>query len=132
MKILIAEDEFVSRKVLNKQLSVFGEVDNASNGKEALAAVKMALDEHEPYELICLDIMMNEVDGITALQGIRRLEGQVGVKEGSRVKILMASGISDKKMVLAAAKAGCDGYLIKPIAKPRLYEELAKLGIQTP
>ncbi|MEN8257950.1 MAG: response regulator [Thermodesulfobacteriota bacterium] len=132
MKILFAEDDFVSRKILNKYLSVLGEVDIASNGKEAITAVKMALDEHEPYELICLDVMMKEVDGIRALQGIRRLEEQEGVKEENRAKIVMASGVSDKKMVVAAAKAGCDAYLIKPITKPRLFEELSTIGIETP
>jgi two-component system chemotaxis response regulator CheY len=132
MKILIAEDEFVSRKILNNLVTPLGEVDIASNGKEALAAVKMALDEHEPYELIFLDVMMKELDGIRALQGIRRLEEQEGVKEENRAKILVVSGVSDKKMVVAAAKAGCDVYIIKPITKPRLFEELSKIGITEP
>ena len=131
MKILIAEDDFVSRKILNKQLCTIGEVDIASNGKEALEAVKMAMDEHEPYELICLDVMMPEVNGISALQGIRVLENQLGIKEGNRAKIIMTTGLSDREKVMVAAKAGCDAYMIKPITKPRLYEELSKLGIET-
>lgn len=132
MKILIAEDDFVSRKILNRLISILGEVDIASDGKEAVAAVKMALDEHEPYELICLDVIMPKLDGITALQAIRRLEDQGGLKADNRAKVLMVSGVSDREKVLAAAKAGCDTYLIKPITKPRLFEELGKLGIKTP
>ena len=132
MKILIAEDDFLSRKLLNKILSALGEVDIASNGKEAIAAVKMALDEHDHYELICLDIMMPMVDGIHALQGIRQLEGQAKIKEEHRATVVMTTALSDKKQVMAAAKAGCDAYLIKPITKPRLFEELGKLGIEIP
>ncbi len=132
MKMLIAEDNFVARKLLNKQLGVLGEVDIAANGKEALEAVKMALDEHEPYGLICLDVTMPELDGIGALQVIRRLEDQGNIKAENRAKIIMTTGLSDREKVLAAAKAGCDAYMIKPITKPRLFEELSKLGIDIP
>ncbi len=132
MKILIAEDNFVARKILTKQLCTLGEVDIASNGKEALEAVRMALDEHEPYGLICLDVTMPELGGIGALQGIRLIEAQGGIKEQNRVKIIMTTGLSDRDKVLAAAKSGCDAYMIKPITKPRLFEELSKLGIEIP
>ena len=60
-KILIAEDNFVSRKLLNKQLAGLGEVDVASNGKEAITAVEMAINDHALYDMIFLDIMMPEV-----------------------------------------------------------------------
>ncbi len=132
MKILIAEDDFISRKILNTQLSALGDVDIASDGKEALEAVKMALDEHEPYDLIFLDIKMPKVDGLKALQGMRRLENQEKVKEEDQAKIIIVSGMSDKKMVVTAVKAGCNAYIIKPITKPRLIEELNKLGVDTP
>lgn len=131
IKILIAEDDFFSRKLLCKILAALGEVDIAVSGKEALAAVQMALDEHEPYQLICLDVMMPQVDGLKALQGIRQLEGQAGVKEENQAKVVITTASSDRKKVLAAAKAGCDAYLIKPLTKLRLFEELGRLGIDT-
>jgi two-component system chemotaxis response regulator CheY len=129
MKILVVEDNFVARNILHNQLAALGEVDSAGNGREALEAVKMALEEHAPYGLICLDVTMPELSGIGALQGIRRLEIQGGVKEQNRAKILMTTGHSDRKKVLASAKAGCDAYMIKPITRLRLFEELSKLGI---
>lgn len=132
MKILVAEDDFFSRKLLNKILSSLGEVDIAASGKEALAAVKSGLDDHAHYRLICLDVMMPQMDGLTALQAIRQLESHAGLREENRAKIVMTTASSDRKKVLAAAKAGCDAYLIKPITKPRLLEELARLGIAAP
>ena len=132
MKILIAEDDFVSRKILNKILSPLGEIDNAANGNEALTAVRMAIEANEPYDLICLDIMMPEVDGIMALKKIRQLEAQKGVNPEARSKIIMTSALSDKKYVLAAVQATCDGFLVKPIIKDRLFDELRKHGFDIP
>jgi two-component system chemotaxis response regulator CheY len=132
MKILIAEDDFVSRKILNKILSPLGEIDNAANGNEALTAVRMAIEANEPYDLICLDIMMPEVDGIMALKKIRQLEAQKGVNPEARSKIIMTSALSDKKYVLAAVQAKCDGFLVKPIIKDRLFDELRKHGFDIP
>jgi two-component system, chemotaxis family, chemotaxis protein CheY len=54
----------VQRKLLINQLFSLGEVDMAANGKEAVMAVELAFDEHQPYDLIFLDIMMPENDGI--------------------------------------------------------------------
>ena len=55
MKILMAEDDFTSRKILQIILSKYGEVDIAVNGSEAIKAVKFALAKHENYDFICLD-----------------------------------------------------------------------------
>lgn len=132
MKILIAEDDFVSRKILNKILSPIGEVDNAANGNEALTAVRMAIEANEPYDLICLDIMMPEIDGIMALKKIRQLEAQKGLNPEAKSKIFMTTAISDKKYVLASAQADCDGFLVKPMDKKRLFDEIRKHGLDIP
>ena len=132
MKILIAEDDFVSRKLINTLLSPLGEVDIAANGNEAVMAVKIALKNNHPYDFICLDILMPEVDGIMALKKIRQLESQKGLNPETRSKIIMTTAASDKNHVLAAAQADCDGYLVKPIKKDRLFYEIRKLGFDIP
>ncbi len=55
MRILIVEDDFASRKVLQKMLSPYGECDMAADGEEAVKACRMALEENSPYGLICMD-----------------------------------------------------------------------------
>ncbi|MBW2604221.1 MAG: response regulator [Deltaproteobacteria bacterium] len=132
MKILIAEDDFVSRKLLNMILAPLGEVDIAVNGQEAFIAVKMAFENNESYDLICLDILMPEVDGIMALKNIRQLEAQKGVTLEKRSKIIMTSAVSDKKYVVAAVQSNCDGFLVKPIIKDRLFDEIRKHGLDIP
>jgi two-component system chemotaxis response regulator CheY len=132
MKILIAEDDFTARKLLNMQLSPLGEVDIAANGNEAIMAVKMAFKNNQPYDFICLDILMPEVDGIMALKKIRQLEAQKGLNPEKRSKIIMTSAVSDKKYVVAAVQANCDGYLVKPIKRDRLFDEIRKHGFDIP
>jgi len=132
MKILIAEDDFVSRKILNTQLTSLGEVDCAANGNEAFIAVKMAFEDNHPYDLICLDIMMPQVDGIMALKKIRQLEAPKGLSPETRSKIIMITALSDKNHVMAAAQANCDGFLVKPIEKKRLLDEIRKHGFDIP
>ena len=128
MKILIAEDDFVSRKLVNTLLSPLGEVDIAVNGNEAVMAVKIALKNNQPYDFICLDILMPEVDGIIALKKIRQLEAQKGLNPETRSKIIMTTAVSDKNYVVAAVQANCDGFLVKPITKDRLFDEIRKHG----
>ncbi len=59
MKILIAEDDLVSRSFLSRFLEKYGDCDLVVDGLEALDAFLMALKEKDPYRLICLDIMMD-------------------------------------------------------------------------
>ncbi|HBN09144.1 MAG TPA: response regulator, partial [Cyanobacteria bacterium UBA8530] len=61
MRILIVEDDFTSRRLLQKILAPYGECEIAINGKEAVSAVELAWGEDAPYHLICLDIMMPEM-----------------------------------------------------------------------
>ena len=63
MRILIVEDDFICRRLVHDILAPYGDCDVAMNGKEGMKAFKMALNAGKPYNLICLDIMMPEMDG---------------------------------------------------------------------
>ena len=64
MKILIAEDDRVSRTFMEKFMSAYGQCDIAVDGMEAIDLFMEALKRKEPYDLACLDIMMPKVDGL--------------------------------------------------------------------
>jgi two-component system chemotaxis response regulator CheY len=128
MKTLVVEDDFVSRLLLQKILIPYGETHIAVNGKEAIEAFKLAQDEKRPYDLICLDIMMPEMDGHEVLKKIREME-QAESKGLRHVKVVMTTALSDSKNVISAFKSQCDGYLTKPLDKRKLLEQLHNLGL---
>ena len=96
MRILIAEDDFASRKVILKFLSVYGECDVTVDGMEAVDAFMMALEEDNPYDLICLDVMMPVMDGYQALKSIREIEKEHGLAVLSML-VALALKVVDKK-----------------------------------
>ena len=132
MVILITEDDFVGRRLLMRHFQGIGEIEVAVNGKEAVAAARLALTEGTYYDLICLDIMMSGLDGIQALQSIRQLEAQHGLTPDTRAKVFMTTASSEKGKVVEAVRAGCDAYLIKPITRIRMLEEMARVGLAVP
>lgn len=129
MKILIAEDDLASRKVLYKFLSNYGECDITLDGMETLEAFMLAWDEGKPYDLICLDIMMPELDGVKTLKTIRDIENQKGIEESRRAKIIMTTALNDADSVLGAFETGCEAYAAKPIDMKKLAEVMKKLGL---
>jgi two-component system, chemotaxis family, chemotaxis protein CheY len=129
MKALIVEDDFTSRLLLQKLLAPYGESHIAVNGKEAVSAFRQSVVDNEPYDLICLDIMMPEMDGIAALREIRAAETRMGLMEGDGVKVIMVSALKDMKNVSAAYNEFCDSYLVKPVDKAKLIDQLAQLRL---
>ena len=80
MKILIIEDDFASRKILASILSSYGKCDLAVDGIEGLKAVSQAYRNNEPYDFICLDIMMPKLDGQETLKIIREMEKERNIE----------------------------------------------------
>jgi two-component system chemotaxis response regulator CheY len=129
MKILIAEDDLTSRLFMKKYLSRFGECDVVMNGIEAVDHVMNAINLAQPYDLICLDIMMPKVDGIKALKTIREIEKTSLNENQEPSKIIMITALNDKETVEEAYKYGCEAYAWKPIDLERFEEVLVKLGL---
>ena len=129
MKMLIVEDDFTSRMLLQEILKYYGTSHIAVNGKEAVEAVRIALEIGEPYDLICLDIMMPEMDGQEALSMIRQMEASGCITSINRSKIIMTTTLADKETVINAAQRQCDSFITKPMHKAKLLEELRKMKL---
>ena len=129
MRILIAEDDFAIRKVLLKFLSEYGECDVTVDGMEAIDAFLMALEEGQPYDLVCLDVMMPIMDGYQALKNIRKIEKDKQVAEEDAVKVIMTTALNEEKNVKKAFELGCTVYCAKPVDMDRLRETLEKIGL---
>lgn len=129
MRSLVVEDDFTERILLTEFLKSYGECDNAHDGKAALKMVSRAVEMGAYYDLICLDIVMPEVDGHTTLAGIRRIEAEKKVPSTKAAKIIMVTALTDRKNFFAAMGANCDGYIRKPVRLEMLLEELKNMKL---
>lgn len=126
-RILIVEDDFASFKVLQEYLSDYGECCFATDGADAVAAFQDALQQGHPYDLICLDIMLPNMDGHRALEQIHQIERAQGIPPERSVKVIMTTAIDDSEVIAQAFNEGCKAYLVKPITTDRIYHEMNKL-----
>lgn len=128
MRILIAEDDLGSRMFLKQIMKVYGDCDVAVDGLETVDAFLMAWDEEQPYELICLDIMMPRLDGLKALQIIRDLEEEKKIPKKDQVKVIMTTALNEQQTVYSAFELGCEAFAAKPISQERMQWVLEKMG----
>jgi two-component system chemotaxis response regulator CheY len=127
MKTLIIDDDFISRLILQKLLSPYGPCHQVVRGQEGVKAFAMAHLEESPYDLVCLDVMMPEMDGQEVLKTLRALERRERVKEGREAKIFMTTAVDAMESVMEAYyRGGCTTYLVKPIDKGRLLDALGE------
>lgn len=130
MRALIVDDDFYCRSYLQEILHAYAYCDIAVNGDEAIFAFRRAWAESKPYDLICLDLVMPEIDGHKALREIRAIEKEMGVEQGA--KIIITTVLDDTKETHDAFFLGeADTYLVKPIDEAVLVAELRKLGLLT-
>lgn len=101
----------------------------AVNGKEALDAFHLGHLSGEPYQLICLDIMMPEMDGQAVLKALRGEEEARGILSSDGVKIIMTTALNDMTNIFAAYRSLCDGYMVKPISRAKLLEQVREFGL---
>lgn len=130
MKILLAEDDFASRKFMGKILEKYGETDITVNGLEAIDAFLMAMDDDEKYDMVVLDVMMPMLDGYQVLSTIRKIESEKNFKPEERTKVIMTTALNEELNVKKAMEIGCDAYVGKPVNVEKFTVLLSKLGFE--
>jgi two-component system, chemotaxis family, chemotaxis protein CheY len=130
MRALIVEDDSISGQILLNVLTTYGQCDLADNGRQAIDAFKQSLDQAEPYDLICMDISMPELDGQNALCQIRDIEKQAGIDAGLEVKVVMITASSGTRQVNDALfNGGASAYFFKPLQVQAFLKELKRLNL---
>ncbi len=115
--LLVVDDNEVNRDLLSRRLVAAGfAVAGAASGPEALAAL-----EEGRFDLVLLDVMMPEMDGLEVL---RRIRARFGVGE---LPVVMASALGDSRSLVDALRLGANDYVIKPLD---MQVVLARLGTQ--
>lgn len=130
MRALIVDDDFYSRSIIHDLLRDHASCDIAVNGEEAVFAFKKALKEGRRYDLICLDLVMPEMDGHQALREIRAIEREMGVTPQQETKVIVTTMLDDKKETHDAFfLGGATSYLVKPIDEAKLVAEMVSLNL---
>jgi two-component system chemotaxis response regulator CheY len=124
LRILLVEDDFACRLLLQTFLARYGECHVAVNGKEAVDAFRAAIDLGQRYDLICMDIMMPEMDGREAVRQVRAIEEAKGIHSTFGAKIFMTTTVQEMKDVFLCFKELCDAYLMKPIDLGQLLDQM--------
>ena len=118
LKILLVEDNPINQKVASRVLEKAGHsVTIAGNGVEALTHVS----DHD-FDLVLMDVMMPEMDGLRATVAIR--ESEQGTERHVPIVALTANAMQGDRE--KCFEAGMDGYVSKPIQPPILFEEIAQ------
>jgi two-component system chemotaxis response regulator CheY len=97
-----------------------------------LSAVLAALEAGRGFELICLDIMMPQMDGQEVLSRIIEMEQCAGIAAEDRAKIMMTTALGDRRNLNEAGEHECDAYLVKPIDKGKILGKIHAFGIASP
>ena len=115
-KVLIVDDTAFMRKLLKNILFGAGYdiAGEAENGKQAVELYK----ELNP-DVVTMDIVMPEMNGIDALKQIKSMDKEA--------KVVMCTAIGQEKIVNTAIKLGAKGYIIKPFQAPKVLEEIKKV-----
>ncbi len=113
--ILVVDDAAFMRMRMSKILTEAGyEVIQAENGLEAVEKYRSAKPD-----AVLMDITMPEMDGLTALKEIRKVD--------PNAKVAMVTALGQQQIVLEAVKSGAKDFLVKPAEADRVLAAVSKL-----
>lgn len=114
-RVLVVDDAAFMRMMIKDILTKNGHevVAEAADGREAIEKYK----ETQP-DVVTMDITMPEMDGITALKEIKKID--------SNAKVIMCSAMGQKAMVIDAIQAGAKDFVVKPFQADRVIEAINK------
>ena len=118
IRVLVCDDNKPLRQLLTRMIAKHGyDVQEAESGKALLSLINAG----NTYDLILLDVIMDDISGLEVLKELRT------VRKITDTKICMATGKSDPLDVARAIKIGANDYIVKPIYEEILIPKIEKL-----
>ena len=115
--VLIVDDNDVMRALLRAILRSDNQFDVVGEARNGLAAVEM-VRRYQP-EIVCLDVVMPEMDGLEALREIRQIRPET--------RVVIITGTPSAGNVQEAMSLGANGFIIKPFNAAKILDTLAAL-----
>ncbi len=113
VNVLIVDNSEVMREVLREAIGEnFHVVGEAANGREAIEAA-----ETYDIDVIMMDMVMPEVDGVEATARIKQMDPSI--------KIIFCTSVTQQERMKPAIRAGADGYIMKPFENSTIREAIA-------
>ena len=130
IRVLVIEDDPSIRDMIRRFLASVALCDLAGDGVAGLAALEQAIDRGQPYQLVCLDLVMPVMDGWEALRRLREIEEARGIADPVRARVLVLTA-RDSSQNLARLRAFSphEGLLLKPFRRSELFEHIRLLGL---
>lgn len=117
LKILLVDDDADTRQLITVILERAGyTVQSTGHGQSAILLLG-----HEKIDLVLLDIMIPDVDGLSVLEAIRKV---------SKAPVLMITALSDARIMEQSYLMGADDYIVKPFSSHKLLERIDRLARQ--
>jgi two-component system, chemotaxis family, chemotaxis protein CheY len=118
LKVLVVDDQNSVRQMTRMTLEEIGvrHIHEAENGKTAMNTASL-----QPLDLIISDFNMPEMDGLGLLHAVR------GHPVARKVPFILLTGRGDRELVVKAAQAGANNYLIKPFTAAILREKIEQV-----
>ena len=115
LKVLVVDDQFSVRQMTRLALEKIGVrmIHEAENGQEALLTALA-----QPLDLIISDFNMPEMDGIGLLRAVR---GHQAIR---KLPFILITGRGDRELVVKAAQAGVNNYVVKPFDEATLRQKM--------
>ena len=122
MKVLLVDDSMTMRKIQKRVLASMGieDVTEAANGREGLNKLAGMADD---LSLILSDINMPVMSGIEFVTRVREHPAT------KHIPIIMCTSVTEKHQVLAALKAGANGFVVKPFQPEMLQAKIQEFAL---
>jgi two-component system chemotaxis response regulator CheY len=126
VQILVVEDDLITRKLIQRLLVEVGDCEFAVDGLDGLQKFEKAHSGGIPFDVILLDVMLPQMDGLTLLKKIRTIEDNKS-NDSFHSKIIIMTAKGGNEVEKQANKYGCDAFLGKPISGKKLISIINKL-----
>lgn len=117
LRVLVVDDDAMNLRIAARLLRELGHTGAlVTDGNKALAIL-----EQQSFDLMLLDVLMPQLDGLSTLKAVRQRE------QARRLPVLMVSGHDSADTQQHFRSAGADGFVTKPLSSAVLKAEVARL-----